>query len=214
MVIAKAMMSKDKEVPPDWDRNDRRAGRENIRQGLARRREKKLKKGDEFDINEISPRQARLCHLISLGMANNTAYFEAGYGSPTTTPAAASTAANSILREPKVKAYMQHLREASFLANVLTLAEKRSFLADVVRTPVGSIGKDDKLAQVLRFHKGEMTEIRMPDKLKAVELDAKLAGELAENQVAVNIGMQLVNDRLAAIDLPRDAVTIVNPEAG
>jgi hypothetical protein len=56
---------------------------------------------------------------------------------------------------------------------------------------------------------GELVEIQMPDKLRAAELDAKLSGELSENGVSLNIGLNLVNERLLAIDekvLPRDAV--------
>jgi hypothetical protein len=42
---------------------------------------------------------------------------------------------------------------------------------------------------------------------KAVELDARLSGELKDSGVAINVGMQLVNERLnsPALDLPKNA---------
>lgn len=68
----------------------------------------------------------------------------------------------------------------------LSLIEKREYLASIVRTPVGEVNENSKLAQkVKRRHRtdkdGSSTaeeEIELPGKLKAIELDAKLAGEL------------------------------------
>ena len=77
------------------------------------------------------------------------------------------------------------------MSDVGSLAEKRSFLADVARTPIGKVGLDNKLASAARWHNGELVEVRMPDKIKAVELDAQLAGELHDNGLAINVGLQL-----------------------
>lgn len=173
---------------------------------MAKARAARAERLDEIH-GDITPKQARLVHYLSIGMPNAQAYFEAGYGHKDMSAHDASANVSSMLRQaPKMRAYLKELQEAAFLVNVLSLAEKRAFLADVVRTPIGKIDINDKLAQCVKYRDGEMIELRMPDKVKAVELDAKLAGELRENHVAVNIGMQLVNERLAAIDLPRDAV--------
>lgn len=107
-----------------------------------------------------------------------------------------------LLSEPKVKEYLASLREAAFLANVLSLAEKRSFLADIVRTPVGKVDINDKLAQGVRYNKGELQELKMPDKIGALRLDAQLAGELVEKSATVNVGVQMINNRLEALNLP------------
>lgn len=66
------------------------------------------------------------------------------------------------------------------------MSEKRSFLRSVVTTPIGGITEHSVLAQ--SFKRSSRTsrdgatvddyELRMPDKLRALELDAKLAGEL------------------------------------
>lgn len=69
---------------------------------------------------------------------------------------------------------------------ILSLKEKREYLASVVRTPVGSVNEDSPLAQKVKRSsrtdkRGETTEteeIEIPGKLRAIELDARLAGEL------------------------------------
>lgn len=66
--------------------------------------------------------------------------------------------------------------------DVLTLAEKRKFLASIVRTPIGQVTESSPLAQKVKRRTdkdGSQTEeIELPGKLKALELDAHLAGEL------------------------------------
>src|SRR4029077_16515078 len=164
------------------------------------------KEGFEVHKSGLSGKQVRLCHLVSLGTPYADAYRQAGYGNANTPTITCTHNATSILKNPRVAKYMAELQESAFLANVLSLAEKRSFLADVVRTSVGELTLQDKLAQRVRYHKGEMVELAMPDKIKAVELDARLAGELKENSMHVNVGLALVNERLANINLPKDSL--------
>jgi hypothetical protein len=135
----------------------------------------------EKNAEELTPRQIRFCHFFSTGMPLKQSYLEAGYKDGSSD---GSVMACRLLRRPAVKRYMKELREAAFLANVLSLGEKRSFLADVVRTPIGKIDVNHPLAQSVRYHDGEIVEIKMADKLKAAELDAKLSGELSENGVS------------------------------
>jgi hypothetical protein len=155
----------------------------------------------------LKPRQARFCHLISLGLPTGQAYIEAGYLRKTDNKIPDATEALQhgcrLLREPKIREYLANLRETAFLANVLSLAEKRSFLADIVRTPIGEVDVNTKLAQGVRYKDGEMIELKMPDKISALKLDAQLAGELTESKMQVNVGLQLVNQRLNEIDLPK-----------
>jgi hypothetical protein len=53
------------------------------------------------------------------------------------------------------------------------------------------------------YKDGEMIELKIPDKVSALKLDAQLAGELVEKSTQVTVAMQLVNQRLEALDLPR-----------
>jgi hypothetical protein len=61
---------------------------------------------------------------------------------------------------------------------------------------------NDKLAQAVKD--GEMQELKMPDKISALKLDAQLAGELVEKPMQVNLAMQLVNNRLESLDIPKE----------
>ena len=153
----------------------------------------------------LRPRQARFAHLVSLGLSLGEAYIEAGYLDKTGhVPDArdATVKGSALMRNPKVKAYYDTLRQTAFFANVLSLAEKRSFLADIVRTPIGEVDVANKLAQGVRYKDGEMVELKMPDKISALKLDAQLAGELIENKTQVSVGFQLINQRLDTIELP------------
>ncbi len=84
---------------------------------------------------------------------------------------------------------------------ILTLVEKREYLASIVRTPVGSVDEHSPLAQkVKRRHRtdkdGNSTdeeEIEIPGKLRALELDARLAGEMDGNAVGFTINVLQAN---------------------
>ena len=178
--------------------------REEKRARAEKHRAERTAQGQLFE-EGLRPRQARFAHLVSLGMPTGQAYIEAGYLRNGKIPDAREAMHHGcrLLAEPKVKAYLSHLRETAFLANVLSLAEKRSFLADIVRTPIGKVDINDKLAQGVRYRDGEMQELKMPDKISALKLDAQLAGELVEKSTQVNVGLQLVNTRLESLDLPK-----------
>lgn len=76
--------------------------------------------------------------------------------------------------------------EAGHNPAILTLKEKREYLASVVRTPVGEVNESSPLAQKVKRStrrdkdgaETETEEIEIPGKLRALELDARLAGEL------------------------------------
>lgn len=91
----------------------------------------------------------------------------------------AGSAGPRLLRNVGIQQRLAELQQKSAVSSVMTLTEKREYLARVKRTPIGSIGPDSDLCQ---SHEVSMqgVKIRMCDKLKAVELDAKLAGEFTE----------------------------------
>jgi phage terminase small subunit len=179
--------------------------RDKKREQAKKFKEEKAAQGKMFE-EPIRPKQARFCHLLSLGLPMGQAYIEAGYlekDGKVPEMRQAMMFGSRLLAQPRIKMYYNKLREMAFLANVLSLAEKRSFLADVVRTPVGEVDVGNKLAQGVRYREGEMVELKMPDKISAVKLDAQLAGELIEKPQQINVGFQLINQRLESLDLPR-----------
>lgn len=158
----------------------------------------KAEKVSEEPLGRMKPREAHYCRLRMTGLSQAKAYMAAGYSAKNVN--SASVCATYLERRPRVQAYLRSLREATWTANVLSLAEKRNFLAEVVRTPVSTISEDSPLAQKLKVttsEKGEYKEIEMPNKLKALELDAKLAGELKEQSSQSNaFQFNLIMDRM------------------
>lgn len=79
------------------------------------------------------------------------------------------------------------LAEIDF-GTVLTIAEKRAFLAAVVRTPLGKLNSMSALIHSLETvgncgpdsDEVPINKLKAHDKLRAIELDSKLAGELTE----------------------------------
>lgn len=92
---------------------------------------------------------------------------------------------------------------------ILSLKEKREYLASIVRTPVGEVNESSPLAQKVKrtssTNKNGQTfdteEIELPGKLRAIELDAKLAGELDNNKTDPG----LISVALIRLELPQAA---------
>ena len=93
-----------------------------------------------------------------------------------------------LLKQERVQKEVSKLREKSFAKDVLSVAEKRSFLARAVRCDVRS--PDSDLIQEISESESEgkvSKKVRVVDKLKAVELDSKIAGDFysdRESQVS------------------------------
>ena len=130
-----------------------------------------------------NPRHEAFCFLLAGGASAAEAYRKAGYKCSTAT---ASTNGPALSRETHVRLRVADLqRKAQEAAKereaegVLTLAEKRLFLARVIRTPIGQVTSDSDLAQEVTVDEKSM-KVKMPDKLRAIALDNDLAADGAE----------------------------------
>ena len=78
---------------------------------------------------------------------------------------------------------------------VMSTMERRKFLADVVRTPLGKLDENSPLVQektsIVTKDGGEIVKLRGCDKLTAVELDSKLAGDISNGGTNVQVGINL-----------------------
>jgi hypothetical protein len=95
------------------------------------------------------------------------------------------------------------LQTAAATEGVMSLREKRLFLAAVVRTPIGEVDENSPLCQYFQRTKAGL-RVTMVDKLRALELDAKLAGEIKGPSVTVNAtatagGFVLTEERRAEL---------------
>ena len=161
----------------------------------------------------LSDKRLKWAALVANGERPYIAYGKA-FGSQSVD--ACRKGAQRLSKNVALQKEIQRLRhEAERMAGgaVLTLAEKRRFLAEIVRMPVGKLTPMSPLVQEVKRAKPlssadqpalfsdeevaqtEWETVRMPDKLKALELDAKLAGELAEDKartVAAEAGDAMV----------------------
>jgi phage terminase small subunit len=135
----------------------------------------------------LSGPQRKFCEGIVAGLNATDSYAKAY---PKATRRAARAHGARLVAKGSIKSEIARLRAAAQEkagSAVLTLAEKRSFLARLLRINVAEIdvSKDgDLLAGLDRTEGSEKTEglvkLRLADKLKAIELDNDLSGEGSE----------------------------------
>lgn len=85
-----------------------------------------------------------------------------------------------MLKTERVAHAVSKLREKQFAKDVLSMSEKRAFLARAVRTPVGEINEGSDLAQEVTISEGangSSRKVKAVDKLRAIELDSRIAGD-------------------------------------
>ena len=136
------------------------------------------------------------------GMSLSQSYLKAGYTQIENKYASIRGA--KIEQRPHVKEYIKHLRESEWVQNVLTIAEKRSMLADLARVKPNEVTEESQFASISIDAEGNRSiqGPKISDKLKAIELDAKIAGELRESDDKNQVLIQLIDDRLT-IDSPK-----------
>lgn len=119
-----------------------------------------------------NPRYERFACELAKGSSQYVAYHEAGF-----TPNRGN--ATRLNANESVKARVAWIKEQSAVETILTIQEKRKFLAKVVRTPIGNVDQDSDLCQ--EFAKtADSIRFKMPDKLAAIRLDNDLAGDGSE----------------------------------
>lgn len=170
----------------------------------------------------MKPTHARWCALVASGEDRAAAYRQAcTKAGETMSNDAARQGALRLSQNVACQREVSRLRKAAEKmagGTVLTILEKRLYLASVVRTPLGKINEHSPLCQELFRSKrkadedgteplpgmGEQLEfwitekVKKPDVLRAIELDSKLAGEFSEDRLngALSDGLEGVLARL------------------
>ncbi|MCK9587764.1 MAG: terminase small subunit [Terrimicrobiaceae bacterium] len=107
----------------------------------------------------------------------------------------ACQAASRLLEKPHIKRYVNELiakaKRKAERSRFLSLEEKREFLANVVRTPVGDVDEFSPLTQEVTHAADGSRKIKLPDKHRALELDARLMGEF-QDTVRLDIGEKII----------------------
>ena len=127
----------------------------------------------------LSGPQRKFCEGIVAGLNGTDAYCRAY---PKSSRAASRARAPILLAKDSVQTEITRLRakaDEKAGSAVLTLAEKRSFVARLVRAKVADLPPDSDLFNSVKRSKDGI-EFRLPDKLRAIELDNDLAGDGSE----------------------------------
>lgn len=130
------------------------------------------------------------CDGIVAGKPTTEAY-RAAY--PRATPEGARKHASRLKARADVReeiARLRRLADEKAGSAVMQCVEKRMFLAQLVRARVSDLPDDSDLFQSIKQGKG-FVERKLPDKLAAIQLDSKLAGEGNPNEAADQLAAML-----------------------
>jgi hypothetical protein len=120
-------------------------------------------------------------NYVTKGLSIAESVRRAGYSTASGKIEDLSSYGCKLLRQDRVKAYVQRLKEKAFKQDVLSFSEKRAFLARAVRTSVDQVGASSDLAQEVSEEvdaQGNVKrKIKIVDRLRALELDNKMAGD-------------------------------------
>lgn len=161
-----------------------------------------------------NPRHERWCQLVAApkrdgSIISDTEAYQIAYGSSYET---AHTNAWTLRADQGLAARIKELQEPLEAKRKLTLERTYELLHDIAVTPIGEIDEGHPLAQaVKRSPEGNVIEVKMPAKLDAITLNAKLQGWLAERGDA---GGVMININLLGADLPMKQVMDVEPQEG
>jgi len=105
----------------------------------------------------------------------------------------ARAAGGRLFASPLVAAKVKELQDASDSTAVMSLEAKRRFLWEVITTPIDEIGPESALCQSYSENPktGQVT-VKTLDKMRAMELDAKLAGHFTPEEHTVNANPSLL----------------------
>lgn len=127
--------------------------------------------------NMITGPQQKFCEGIVAEKSAAEAYADAY---PRAARGSTESRAASLLDRPGIQEEITRLRGKTEPTGggsaVLTLLEKRSFLARIVRSRPALLGEDSDLWQSVKRMKDSI-ELKLPDKLSAIAKDSDLAGE-------------------------------------
>lgn len=137
---------------------------------------------------KLSSQHANFCLLMAGGNINQTHAYMECY--PSSTYDSARADAPRLLAKASIQAEVQRLRNLTETSKVMSMAEKREFLAEVKRTPIGDIDESNPLAQEIHEMEtkyGYRKVIKMMSKKDAVDIDNKMAGHYEPDVVEHNI---------------------------
>jgi hypothetical protein len=110
----------------------------------------------------------------------------------------ADVVANQLVRTNGIAERIAELKAAQAKKSELSRDELREFLTELILTPAGKVNEQSRLCQSYKVTP-EVREIRMPDKLRAVERFAKLCGFNEPEKMELEHGYKAQQELLEVI---------------
>lgn len=122
------------------------------------------------------------------------------------------TTATRLLAKADIVARIDELAGKAAEGSILTKRQEMEFLTEVITTPAGKITKDSRLCQGFT-QDGEKVTVKMPDKMRALEILAKMKGEFPAMEqtappvsVSVNVSVMTEDRRAELIRKKRESI--------
>lgn len=185
----------------------------------------------------LTIKQQRFCELFVSGISATQSYLDAGYAC---SRSSARSNGAELRKNPAVAAYIAGLRAPDVTQAILTKDMKLRYLAELIRTPIGHIGPDSpfcqeyvetvqadtgprgRLRDVQNPAKDEavapprkLVRVKMADKLRAIELHSKLAGDFEPEKIVMEAGggtLDALRQRAENIASALDRVAAIKQE--
>ena len=135
--------------------------------------------------NEITPKQKKFVNSVASGDSATMAYVNV-YDCKRES---AAVGASRLMSMPNIRDELTRLKDAAERKALIGIDEKRAMLAEIILTPAWNLDPDSALAQHTKTRRRTLPDgtieeditVRMPCKLRAMELDTKLSGELSHS---------------------------------
>lgn len=130
----------------------------------------------------MNDKQLEFCRLVVQGHDRGRAYAMA-YGKAYS--ASCQVCASRLLDREDVRAEIARLRGMLDAEAVMSLEYKRKLLKRMVECKPDEVDGGSELVQEVLVDKEGVERVKLPDKLRAIDLDSKLAGHYAAERVEV-----------------------------
>ena len=132
--------------------------------------------------NEITAKQKKFVNSMASGDSATTAYIDV-YDCKRES---AASGASRLMSMPNIRDELTRLKDAAEKDTLMKIDQKRAMLAEIVLTPAWNLDPKSPLAQSVKIKRRTLPDgtveeditVRMPCKLRAMELDTKLSGDL------------------------------------
>ena len=134
---------------------------------------------------KLNAKQKKFVNSVASGDFATDAYIEV-YGCQ---KGSAASAASRLMSQPNIREELDRLKVAAEKETFINIDQKRAMLAEIIMTPAWNLDPKSPLAQSVKIKRKTLPDgtveeditVRMPCKLRAMEIDTKLSGDLSRS---------------------------------